>query len=392
MKMSRRFQYRIISIFAWTVLSFLLYFWYSYAYYESFVRQNNGLIELEEDIRLITSTNSNVKPDDVIGATSEDMNSPTAATTVIAIPSTTAPRRTTTINPMEEYHFAGSGIKVDGNGLVNPHPFVFTLNPSRLCKNRDVFLLVYIHSHPDNFERRQIVRETWGNVTWYKKSVVLRVFVMGQTENTAHKHLLKMESLHYNDIIQEDFLDTYRNLTYKAVGALKWVTTYCSHARMILKTDDDAFVNMFVLLRHLQSRLQHGQYGQGTLACNAWYNSKVDRDGKWAVSKAERRHPVWPTFCQGLAYIMSPDVVSALYTMSFDVPYLWMDDVYVTGFLAMKLGLKHYQITRTFVRENELIKYISGSHWYRCLFSHVKDLNVTVSMWNALLSKPGLPM
>src|SRR6218665_1519917 len=382
--MSRRFHYRILSIFSWTLLSFLLYFWYSYA------KQNNGLIELEENIRLITSSNSNVKADDVVDTTYEDINSPTTTTTVITvIPATTAPRRTTTLNPMEEYHF--TDVKVDDNGPVNPHPFVFIVNPSTLCKNRNVFLLVYIHSHPDNFERREIVRKTWGNVTWYKKTVVLRVFVMGQTENTAHKHLLKMESLHYNDIIQEDFLDTYRNLTYKAVGALKWVTTYCSHARRVLKTDDDAFVNMFVLLRHLQSRLEHGHYGHGTLACNSWKKGRVHRTGKWAVSTAERRHPGWPTFCQGLAFIMSPDVVSALYNISFDVPYLWMDDVYVTGFLAMKLGIKHQQLTRTFVGANQLIRLISGSQWYRCFFAHVHDLNVSVIMWKALISIPGLP-
>lgn len=383
-----------MSIFAWTLVSFLLYFWYSYAYYESLVNQSNEMNELEERVRLITRLDANIKPDvNVTENSSVDSTWPTTATTMLSVPTTTstaAPTTTAIPNPMEEYHFADA--KVAGNGSVNPHPFTFTMNPSKLCRNRDVFLLVYIHSHPDNFERRQIVRETWGNVTLYRKTVVVRVFVMGQTQNTAHKHLLKMESLHYNDIIQEDFLDTYRNLTYKAVGALKWVSTYCSHAKMILKTDDDAFVNMFVLLRHLQSRLEHGQYGQGTLACNAWYNSKVDRNGKWAVSVAERKHPVWPTFCQGLAYIMSPDVVSALYSISFDVPYLWMDDVYVTGFLAMRLGIKHHQITRTFVREKELIRFISGSHWYRCLFSHVKDLNVTVSMWNALLSKPGLPL
>lgn len=398
MKMSRWFQYRIISIFVWTLASFLLYFWYSYVYYEGLIRHTNEMVEIDEIIRPITDQleDSHVKQSyvDETDNASVDTNYTTSETTTMIIPATTTMMtttlKTTTPNPMEVYHFANEKVVVDGP--VNPHPFTFTMNPSKLCKNLNVFLLVYIHSHPDNFDRRQIVRETWGNVSLYEKQTVIRVFVMGQTENTAHKHLLKMESLHYNDIIQEDFLDTYRNLTYKAVGALKWVTTYCSHAKMILKADDDAFVNMFVLLRHLQSRLKHGSYGQRTLACNAWYKSKVDRNGKWAVSVAERRHPFWPTFCQGLAYIMSPDVVSALYTISFDVPYLWMDDVYVTGFLAMKLGIQHHQITRMFVPENDLIRFISGSHWYKCLFSHVKNLNVTVSMWDALLSKPGLPL
>ena len=51
--------------------------------------------------------------------------------------------------------------------------------------------------------------------------------------------------------IQVDFEDSYRNLTAKAMSALAWIGRYCNQTRYVLKTDDDAYVNMRALLKHL---------------------------------------------------------------------------------------------------------------------------------------------
>ncbi len=39
----------------------------------------------------------------------------------------------------------------------------------------------------------------------------------------------------HRDIVQGSFMESYRNLTLKAVMALKWVTTYCSNAKYVIK-------------------------------------------------------------------------------------------------------------------------------------------------------------
>jgi len=51
--------------------------------------------------------------------------------------------------------------------------------------------------------------------------------------------------------IQVNFEDSYRNLTLKAMSALAWIGKYCNRTRYVLKTDDDAYVNMRALLKHL---------------------------------------------------------------------------------------------------------------------------------------------
>ncbi len=45
----------------------------------------------------------------------------------------------------------------------------------------------------------------------------------------------------------------YRNLTYKHIMGLKWVSTYCSNAHTVVKVDDDTFVNIFQLTTFLRT-------------------------------------------------------------------------------------------------------------------------------------------
>ena len=38
---------------------------------------------------------------------------------------------------------------------------------------------------------------------------------------------VRVESARYGDIVQTDFLDSYRNLTLKAVSWMRWVDAHC---------------------------------------------------------------------------------------------------------------------------------------------------------------------
>ena len=59
------------------------------------------------------------------------------------------------------------------------------------------------------------------------------------------------ESRTHGDILQEDFVDSYMNLTLKSVMGLKWVSNHCMKAEFVMKTDDDIYVNINSLLNHL---------------------------------------------------------------------------------------------------------------------------------------------
>ena len=91
-----------------------------------------------------------------------------------------------------------------------------------------MFLLIYVHSAPSHVERRATIRRTWGNVSSYESLATVRlVFVMGLQQNETVQRLVDNESRQFSDIVQENFVDVYRNLSIKAVAAMRWITENC---------------------------------------------------------------------------------------------------------------------------------------------------------------------
>jgi len=288
--------------------------------------------------------------------------------------------------------------------VAHPHPFNYVINSPNVCAgNQDIYIIAYVHTAPDHYKRRIVIRQTWGDASYYDVGIRV-VFVMGRTagaNNTGDpdvQRALEFEAAQYGDIVQEDFLDTYRNLTYKGVAALRWVSRYCSRARYVLKTDDDIFVNSFNLLRHLR-RLDHvgvtvapgtpAVAPRGLLLCLVWYSMKVLREGKWKVSKAEWPEDSYPTYCSGSAFIMTTDVAVAMHRISYDVPFFWVDDFYITGLLPLKLGLsvvRHEQFISAYVLNGrQLEEKFTGPQWYKYVFSHVHNLNAIQAVWKTVV-------
>ena len=79
------------------------------------------------------------------------------------------------------------------------------------------------------------------------------MFLLGNRPSSPIAQIRKENDL-YRDIVQEDFIDSYRNLTVKSIMALKWATKYCKNAKLIFKMDDDTLVNTFLLLKLLKEK------------------------------------------------------------------------------------------------------------------------------------------
>ena len=271
---------------------------------------------------------------------------------------------------------------------ANPHPFTYVINTQSVCRDPDVFLIVYVHTAPDHYKRRMVIRQTWGRAEYYDLKVRV-VFIMGYTYNKPEvQQALLFEAEQYHDLVQEDFADTYKNLTYKGVAGLKWISSYCSKAKFVLKTDDDIFVNMFTLLRHLSSLDRMGVDNKGILLCLVWYRMTVMRTGKWKVSVDQWKDNYYPTYCSGSAFTMSIDVALAMHNVSYHVPFFWVDDFYITGLLPLKLGgrVKHKQFMSTYVLDGrKLEEKFTGPQWFTYVFSHVHNLNAIQSVWERLV-------
>jgi len=285
-------------------------------------------------------------------------------------------------------------LKMRQNRPKNPHPFNYVIDPSSVCSG-DIFLIVYVHSAPGHFRQRMAIRETWGNVGNFPDIVVKVIFLLGITptaEGRSVQDALLLEADTYSDIVQEDFVDSYRNLTYKGIMGLKWVSSHCRHAKFLLKSDDDIFINIFSLVTHLQ-RLSSQQKKpvSGLLLCLVWYRMKVMRDprSKWYLSPNEFPNDVFPTYCSGSAFIMTPDVASAMFNASFHVPFFWVDDFYVTGLLAREVGVSHQNFNSVYMLSPSafLQKFTEPNLSLTLVVGHVHKINSLKIVWNNVLAE-----
>ena len=85
-------------------------------------------------------------------------------------------------------------------------------DPDTVCHHDHVFL---VPSAPANTELRNQVRAQFKN----KAGVV---FLLGLTSEQQQEYI-KEEHLRFNDIIQNDVLDSYLNLPYKTIFSFLWI-------------------------------------------------------------------------------------------------------------------------------------------------------------------------
>ena len=208
------------------------------------------------------------------------------------------------------------------------------------CKpGKDIHTLIYIHTSPGNVKRREALRKTWLDMKIYKSDNMRAIFVMGLPNSLDEQKEIIEENHLYNDIVQGDFQDQYHNLSIKSVMALHWVATYCPKVRYVIKADDDAFYNIF----HYLTRFANKTLTR-TIICNVWGGTMpILRTAKgdcmkWCVDDAYfPGETTYPTYCSGLAYTMTSDIIREMYLSSYETPYFWVDDVYTTGMLTRNI-------------------------------------------------------
>lgn len=196
------------------------------------------------------------------------------------------PYNTTMPPPADEYY-----------KLIDIIDFSFKMNTDP-CKGYDagLLLMVIVSSKISNFENRMTIRSTWGRSVEAMKVV----FLIGETNNQTLIDKISNESLLHNDLVQGNFIDAYRNMTYKHVMGLKWVTRYCPMARYVLKTDDDVLVNVRALSHFLVKELS--PWGaRDLIACQVLEHALAQRghNSKWKVSLEEYEAYYYPTYCAG---------------------------------------------------------------------------------------------
>ena len=153
-----------------------------------------------------------------------------------------------------------------------------------------------------------------------------------------------------------------------------------------MKTDDDIFVNMFALMKHLTD-LYNTNFRSRLLMCLVWWRMHVLRKGKWGIPKEEMSDDVYPVYCSGMGYVMTSDVAIAMYNVSFHVKFFWVDDVYISGLLIRGLegSVNHTDLGRAYCGAHEMAVYAHVTEWYKYVFTHVHDETLYMQTWKELV-------
>lgn len=154
------------------------------------------------------------------------------------------------------------------------------------------------------------------------------------------QELVLSEAQMYDDIVVEDFIDTYQNLTLKSMFMLKWTVNHCRSVPFVLKTDDDMLINIRALLQEMKNSrftpsqpLIMGKIQEGAVPYR-------DLSSKWYLPHWLYEAPSFPNFASGPGYVMTQKAVSELYSGALDTPLLPLEDVFLTGIVATKnLGI-----------------------------------------------------
>lgn len=220
---------------------------------------------------------------------------------------------------------------------VRPGVQTVLMTGERVCPPPPLLLLIMVLSATQNFTMRRAIRETWGKALPPNTSVM---YFVGKPDNETLMELLREEQATHQDLVQEDFTESYNNLTIASILMLKFIVHRCTHAQYILKADDDLYLNVFKLHEVLLS--SKFPPDKLRLSGNVFKNGRVERNSnhKWYTPEYMFYEDVYPNYLAGCAYIMSRKVASTLYHVSLSLPLLHHEDVFITGICAKAAGIE----------------------------------------------------
>lgn len=246
--------------------------------------------------------------------------------------------------------------------------FAYLLDHPDKCAERDVLLLLFVKSSPENAGRRNAIRRTWGNETYIRSALgatVKVVFALGappaeEGEGAGLQGQLIQEDVLHGDLVQQDFLDSFYNLTLKLLLQFHWTHHRCAHARFLMTADDDVFVHMPNLVRYLRGATA-GDFWVGRVHRGAPPNRS--KGSKYYVPLDMYPWMTYPDYTAGAGYVVSGDVAERVYhaTLTLNAS-LYIDDVFM-GICANAVGVSP--------REHPFFSGEGKAPYHSCIYDHM---------------------
>ncbi|XP_068605078.1 beta-1,3-galactosyltransferase 2-like [Brachionichthys hirsutus] len=275
------------------------------------------------------------------------------------------------------------------SGPIAPGHFPYVINEPEKCAEGEPlpFLVLLIATEARQVEARNAIRQTWGNESVAPAVGLVRLFLLGRTDGElglAQQRMLEAESRRHRDIIQQDFTDSYKNLTIKTLMGMNWVAVFCPRASYVMKTDSDMFVNTEYLIYKLLRPEATPKSDYFTGNNMRGFAPNRNRNSKWYMPPELYPSDKYPTFCSGTGYVFSGDLARKIYLASLSVRRLHLEDVYV-GICLARLGVEPTPPSNAFLFNHWRVSY-SSCKYSHLITSHGFHPNELLKYWHHLQS------
>lgn len=196
-------------------------------------------------------------------------------------------------------------------------------------------LIVMVFSHSQNFQRRALVRQLWGNSSVWRTNERFKViFLLGGIDDTPDLKRIYYEAKLHRDIIMESVPEGYYTTSSKLGIGLHWITLQTSlKYDFVLKCDDDVFVHMDNVMKTITSE----EYKEAHFFGRLTEKPHPLREGRYKITKVEYPSDKYPPFHSGAGVFLSKLLLQRIAPYFDFVNPMKLEDVYL-AWLVEKFG------------------------------------------------------
>ena len=121
-------------------------------------------------------------------------------------------------------------------------------------KEQEISLVLLVLSALSHQERRDRMRAEVVKTRVGRSGEVKLVFLLAEANSLEEKDAVRVEHEHHRDLLQVSDPESYSRLAYKTLSGLIWTKLFCGKARFVAKTDDDALLDLDLLLARLEEK------------------------------------------------------------------------------------------------------------------------------------------
>lgn len=251
-------------------------------------------------------------------------------------------------------------------------PFTYQIPNGNVCRSDSYNVLLFVISKSSGFHSRHAIRRTWGHLQSISSlpemsHLHLKLLFFLDIDESSLMRVQREQNV-FQDLIQVNLPQHYHLSTFRDMAILHWTETYCPQAVLTFKTDDDVFVNLFLLANVLNRILSESPKKNSTIFdCRTTdvddrsaliYGVRIENapvvrynhDSTLATSRyiaTDQEYPCeyYPNYMSGFGYIINQQARRNLLCAFFrtDHPF-HISDVYVTGILPEYLGIRRQNL------------------------------------------------